>query len=397
MHGGGGPTLPQELIDRILDLTDKETLKSCSLVAYSFLRMSQKHIFSHIEFESTSLHGTQSDAKVQDLFQILSCSPHLALNVRSISLLKNRNGSKLSWMRSEILPVILLMLVNLTTLSIESDIVGLDWHTLSSALIKALHVTVSLSSLTSMRLISVRFEGSTDLISLLQCSKNLNSLVFSTVHVWRIDSKDSGTLNAQLPGLLVLKMNPFLRPLVHSVTSTFDLRNLRHLQTTLGSSGIDPAEIQPILDATGALMHYHAQFSHTDLATVVDLRNLTCLRTLEITIHFKVLYPDADDPVGCAKNILATLPNPSPIEQIILNVIVAKYRLPRLSRLADLETLLLAPKMAALRNITVNLDSFDFDFNTPDGRVAGERKVSEAFPILREREILDIGFCRRWC
>ncbi|KAJ7471190.1 hypothetical protein B0H11DRAFT_2040767 [Mycena galericulata] len=381
----GAPTLPQELIDAILDLTDKESLQSCSRVARSFRDTSQKHIFSHIEFKPAFRYWPPSDSRVQDLSQIFSCSPHLALNVRSISLIK-RNGINPSWIRGSTFPTILPMLVNLTGISIESDFVGLDWHTLSNTLTKALHATVCMPSLTSIRLHYVRFERSTELISLLQCCRHLDSLVFCTVPVGRIDSHHLGTPILQL-GLSVLEMDPFQRPLVHSVTSTFDLRGLQHLRTTLTSPEME-AEIQPILDSTEALTHYHAHLSHhrTDAANI-NLQGLSHLRTLEITIPCNfATSPDDYDPIGWTRNILATLVDPSPVERVVLNVIVEEPDLPYLHLLADLETLLVAPKMAALRTLTVNLDSFDLDFNI----YGGERDLCEAFPILLEKKMLDI-------
>jgi hypothetical protein len=111
------------------------------------------------------------------------------------------------------------------------------------------------------------------------------------------------------------------------------------------------------------------------------------LRTLEITLFFEfATSPDDYDPVSWAGNILATSPDPSPIQQIILNVNVDERDLSYLFRLEDLERFLVAPEMASLRKLTVNLDSFDLDFNIYNC----QRDIREAFPILCGRDMLEI-------
>ncbi|KAJ7198996.1 hypothetical protein GGX14DRAFT_401627 [Mycena pura] len=83
-------TCPQELIDLILGntcSTNKETLKSCALVARSFRPTSQKLIFSAL----TILPPAQERNRIptlQRLADVLSTSPHLAPHVRTLHLLK---------------------------------------------------------------------------------------------------------------------------------------------------------------------------------------------------------------------------------------------------------------------------------------------------------------------
>ncbi|KAJ7078493.1 hypothetical protein C8R44DRAFT_96658 [Mycena epipterygia] len=386
----GEPTLPQELIDLILDkldLTDKKTLKACSRVARSFRHTSQKHIFSHIKLVPAPLYWRKFNLTLKEFSQILSNSPHLALNVRSIVLVEG-NGAGLGsvpWMRRDEFPPILAMLVNLTRISIESQL-WLAWDSFPATLIKALQVTVALPSFTSIRLDNVHFDRSAQLVSLLQCCRNLDSLVFCRVSVARMASDDVVNLDTRLD-LSSLELDPFLPPLLHSVSITVELRRLRHLCTTVCTPEME-AEAQRILDATENLLHYHVKLSHNHTDTnILNLQNLSHLRTLEIAFTFEfATSPDNYDPIIWASNILATTRDPSPIQHVILNVCIEERDLPYLFRLGDIEPFLVTSEMASLRKVTINLDSFDLDFNI----YGGERDICEAFPSLLDRGILEV-------
>ncbi|KAJ7720276.1 hypothetical protein DFH07DRAFT_307830 [Mycena maculata] len=384
----GPPTLPQELIDFILDqVADARTYRTCSRVARSFRQTSQKHIFSHIELRPAYRYWGNSDSSVRDLSRILLCSPHLALNVRSI-ILAHGNGDA-PWMSGDTFSKILHALVNLTKISIESDNDSdswLHWAHLPLPLMNAVQSTVSLPSLTSIRLHHVFFDRNTELVSLLQCCTNLDSLALFRLGVQTMDSDDTETRHIQF-GPSSLEMQFCRLPLLHSVTSAVDLRRLRHFRITLLSPAME-AEIRDILDATEALVHCHISLSHSSTdADIISLRNLSLLRTLEITAFFDLaISPDGYDPVLWMRNVLATARGPSPIQQVILNLHVQESDLPYLSRLADLEALFIAPEMAVLRNVTVCLDSHDLDFSVQ----GGEWEVREAFPVLLDRELLEI-------
>ncbi|KAJ7471195.1 hypothetical protein B0H11DRAFT_2040784, partial [Mycena galericulata] len=153
-------------------------------------------------------------------------------------------------MQGDIL-AILPMLVNLTDFSMESDSGWLHWVYFPDPFKQALYAIVSLPGLTSLRLHNVRFERSTELVSLLQCSKKLEFLVLPDVPV---DITDKSRLSS-------LELGRFHFPLLHCVKSTFDLQNLQHLQTTIVSSGME-MEIQQILQTTKTLRYYHAQLAH---------------------------------------------------------------------------------------------------------------------------------------
>ncbi|KAJ6452073.1 hypothetical protein C8R45DRAFT_945871 [Mycena sanguinolenta] len=164
--GGFHATCPQELIDFILgqtDSADKETLKSCALVAHSFRPTSQKLIFSTLTILPP---GCDSLAALQRLADVLSASPHLALHVRTLSLVQSRSYEPCVWMQSDILPAILSMFTNLKGLNVRI----FDWHSISEQ---------TRSPLSSIELNEARLQ-SKSLLSLLRCiPASLESASFS--------------------------------------------------------------------------------------------------------------------------------------------------------------------------------------------------------------------------
>ncbi|KAJ7801922.1 hypothetical protein B0H13DRAFT_2163088, partial [Mycena leptocephala] len=332
------PTLPQEVIDLILDVTNKKTLKVCSRVAW----LPKAHFF-HITLRPPSQFWIKSrHLTLQGFSDILSNSPHLALNVHSLMLVEGTGIGSIPWMRTDSFPSILSMLVNLTSISIESDI-WLDWDSFPNTLIAALYTTVALPSLTHLRLRYLRFDRASELASLLRRCRNIDSLLLSRVSVRSVDSNDAdaGMLDKRL-GLSSLTLDPSLLPLQHSVTSAVDIRSLRYLHTSVSEPEME-AEIQHLLDATENLEHYHVHLCHhsTDTA-IIDLHNLSHLRTLEISFPLEfATSPDEYDPIDWAGTILATSPDPSPIQHVILNINIDEKDLPYLFRLEDLEPVLL--------------------------------------------------------
>ncbi|KAJ7621057.1 hypothetical protein FB45DRAFT_928225 [Roridomyces roridus] len=379
------PELPQELIDLILerlDVADKKTLRNCSRVARSFRPTSQKHIFSHLTIRpSRGYYRNKSDSKMKQLRQIFACSPQLALNVRSIVLV---GGGNSSWFQGDGLPQILCMLVNLTRFSIDSG-QSLSWDSLYSDLVEAVHAVVSLPTLTRLRFHCVAFGQSTQLVSLLRSCGNLAELDLSIVAIEAVDLSD---LQPKIPGLTSLDINPLRNQHVQCVTSALDLGSLQHLRISSDSPAAD-SEIQTIFDATETLRHFHVHLSHhhTD-ANMIDLRNLSHLQTLELTIMFEFASaPDEYDPILWARNILATLQSPSSVEHVVFNVVVDEIDLLHLPRLGTLEAPLMTPALAALKKLTINLESLEVDFDIS----GGDREVFGAFPTLSGKGMVEVG------
>ncbi|KAG6873172.1 hypothetical protein C0995_002021 [Termitomyces sp. Mi166 len=78
------PGFPQELIDVVLDFLadEKQTLRSCSVVASSFRLTSQKHLFHSIDIYLDRAHYVANSR----LHFILSWSPRLREYVRALAL-----------------------------------------------------------------------------------------------------------------------------------------------------------------------------------------------------------------------------------------------------------------------------------------------------------------------
>ncbi|KAJ7471192.1 hypothetical protein B0H11DRAFT_2040770, partial [Mycena galericulata] len=221
-------------------------------------------------------------------------------------VLGNGFADDYSWMRSNF-PAKFPILVNLTKISIESTS-WLWWILFPIALKTALQTTFSLPSLTSIRLLRFRFKHSTELISLLRSSRNLHSLVLSTVSI--LDGEQSGAAEKHM-GLSLLELNSSDLPLLHT---TFDLPNLQHLHTTLNLPEME-VETQHILDANSkTLRHYHVHLSYFQTDNSISLRNLSYLDTLEMTTIFD--FPsDQDKFILWMGNILETSQDPNNIQQ----------------------------------------------------------------------------------
>ncbi|KAJ7044385.1 hypothetical protein C8F04DRAFT_1174816 [Mycena alexandri] len=144
-------TFSQELIDRILGDTDKDTLKSCALVARSFRTTSQKLIFSDLTILPP---GCDSIPALQRLANLLSASPHLALHVRTLRLVQPSFYAPCVWMQSDILPVILPLFTRLASLKISIY----NWDFFHSDCEQAIHTLITQSQLSSIELEEARFQ-----------------------------------------------------------------------------------------------------------------------------------------------------------------------------------------------------------------------------------------------
>ncbi|KAJ7770977.1 hypothetical protein DFH07DRAFT_768381 [Mycena maculata] len=93
--------LPQELIDAIVDefditfrdetvslaYPDRETLRSCALVAHAFVRPSQKKLFATVDLISgLYLYNNPPDERIRQFAKLLSSKPHITHYVQNLSL-----------------------------------------------------------------------------------------------------------------------------------------------------------------------------------------------------------------------------------------------------------------------------------------------------------------------
>jgi hypothetical protein len=92
-------SLAQEIIDNIIDWCsfprDLKVLKNCALVCRAFLPRSQRHIFVGIRIACEIHQGEirTGGRRLDELYDILQHSPHIAGYVREIRLVVKDNGS----------------------------------------------------------------------------------------------------------------------------------------------------------------------------------------------------------------------------------------------------------------------------------------------------------------
>ncbi|CAK5277941.1 unnamed protein product [Mycena citricolor] len=381
-------TLPQELIDLILDLvTDQTTLKTCAIVSRSFRGTSQKKIFASISVVPLS-RSHKPKLTLNNLSQILYRSPHLAAHVHSLTLVEGTDSGSPPWMSSKYLPIVLSMLANLTHISIEASRC-FDWEILPESSIIAIQTTFLLPSLTSIRFHNLEFTWGSDLIALLQCAQRAATLVFSQVYVGAGEDLTDIVVLDSRSCVTSLRLDPFSPPLMHSLAIGVNLSQLKSLHTTVDSPEME-AEVQGLLASLPSLETYHIHLTHHMSDTnFIDLSSLSRLHTLEVTLTFEFLTsPTGYDPVGWVGRILARVSQPSHVRTVILNIHVDENDLDYLARLNSLEAVILNPTsgLFSMRTLTIRLISLELDFDI----CGGERSIQEALPLIQARDSLQI-------
>ncbi|KAJ6472438.1 hypothetical protein C8R45DRAFT_411433 [Mycena sanguinolenta] len=313
-------TCPQELIDFILgktDSADKGTLESCALVARSFRPTSQKLIFSALTILPP---GCDSIAALQRLVDMLSASPHLALHVRTLSLVQPRLRQPCAWMQSDILPTVLFMFTNLASLNIRIY----NWDYLHSTCEQAISALITRSSLSSIELNEARLENAS-LLSLLGClPASLESASFPAV-IARSSFYDHDRLStcAELHKLRLasLQLDSYAPTLFHWAVRAVDLKCLRRLHTTVEVDEMDV--VQQLLDGAVDVETYHLFVrSVTSHQEVLDLGKMQGLRTLEISVELD--WEELEElemegnPLDDAMRTLDTAPHS--VEHLVLNL-----------------------------------------------------------------------------
>ncbi|KAJ7470892.1 hypothetical protein FB451DRAFT_1368087 [Mycena latifolia] len=319
LSGAFRATCPQELIELILgktDSADKETLKSCALVARLFRPMSQKLIFSDLTILPL---GSDSIPVLQRLADVLSASPHLALHICTLHLVQPGFYKPCVWMQSDILPVILSVFTNLESLNIRIY----NWDYFHSNCEQAICALITQSSLSSIRLKEARLQTNARLLSLLRClPASLESASFLNVFA---DWSDSNSASAELHKLRLasLHLDSFAPTLFHWAIHAVDPKGLRHLHTMVKENTINA--VQQLLDGAVYVETYHLSFgsifSHQE---TLNLEKMKGLRTLEISVTLdwdeieEVEGQGRHNPLNDAMRTLDTAPHN--VEHLVLNL-----------------------------------------------------------------------------
>ncbi|KAJ7042865.1 hypothetical protein C8F04DRAFT_1251684 [Mycena alexandri] len=303
---------PQELVDLVLGETDRDTLKSCALVARSFRPTSQRLIFSDL----TILPPTRdSTLTLQRLADVLSASPHLALHVRTLHLVQPY-FDRCAWMESDILPAILSMFTGLESLNIRIY----NWEYLHSNCEQAIYALITRSSLSSIVLQEARLRTSARLETLLGCfPASLESASFLNVFPARDDQKTASVELHQLR-LASLRLDSYSPALLHWAIRAVDPKCLRHLHTIVGPDTLH--DVQELLDSAVCVETYNLSFqsvfSHDESP---NLEKMQVLRTLEISVTLdwrKIGGQGQHNPLNDVMRTLDTAPHT--VEHLILNL-----------------------------------------------------------------------------
>ncbi|KAF8209091.1 hypothetical protein K438DRAFT_257660 [Mycena galopus ATCC 62051] len=318
LSGGFHGTCPQELIDLILgetDSVDKETLKSCALVARSFRPTSQKLIFSDLRILPG---GRDNIPTLRRLADVLSASPHLALHVRTLHLVQTGLNESCVWMKSDILPAILSAFTNLESLNVRI----FNWDALHPNCEQAIHALITQSSLASIEVKEARMRTKASLLSLLRClPASLESASF--LHVFADHRSYSDDTELHKLRLASLHLDRFVHPLYDWAMHAVDLEFVGHLYTTVEESTMDV--VQELLDGAVNVETYHLFFdSCFSIPERPNLRKMQGLRMLEISVRLdrdEIEEADGQDrhhPLNDAMRSLDTAPHS--VRHFVLNL-----------------------------------------------------------------------------
>jgi hypothetical protein len=119
--------VPQEIIDCIIAhlMGDSDSLKACTMVSLSFVHPSQKHLFSSITLDSSSLSWRLCD--------VISFNPELALFIQVLRI-EDKIVNPPAWFATDklnALPKVLNMMHNLQCLKIRGLNMSCQWDSLS--------------------------------------------------------------------------------------------------------------------------------------------------------------------------------------------------------------------------------------------------------------------------
>ncbi|KAJ7766174.1 hypothetical protein B0H16DRAFT_387554 [Mycena metata] len=316
-------TCPQELIDLILENTDsadKDTLKSCALVASLLRPASQKLIFSAVTMLPP---GRDSVLALQRLTDVLLTSPHLALHVRTLHLIQPSLNQTCAWMDSDILPALLSAFTNLESLHIQ--IHNLEyWHPKCE---QAIHALMARSSLSSIELQNVRFLTKESCLSFLRClPASLRSASFLDIIDGHYGS-DSSSAPVELHRLHLTSLHldtGYTPVLLDWVIRAVDPKCIRHLRTTVDANVA--RYVQRLLDGAIHIESYDVAIAGgLYLEETPNLEQIQSLRTLEVSVELEWYALEAamrgdplDNPLD---NAMYTIGTASPsLEHLVLNL-----------------------------------------------------------------------------
>ncbi|KAJ6451310.1 hypothetical protein C8R45DRAFT_946317 [Mycena sanguinolenta] len=327
--------IPPELVGEIVnsfDLSEEydfevaDALKSCALIARSFVRPCQTRLFAVVSFRHYENTGRRdalpsprhisSTILSRRLLALLSGSPHIAPYIRTLDLCYNSNAAE-----AEFVPRILSTLRALHTLVLT------DHFNPDETLKPSAFDVFSLPRLRRVELCQYKLHNVSDLDSLLSQAKGLKELTVRGIRFNRYRSRNQvnmgiprelrrkSTVRTQVEDLTLVELDMFALKSVLECCYTVDIEHLKSLSIIDGrpATGFSRAKSHsaPKLkigrssstttwpcDVPGLGMipgdHYlnGINFEVNELGSILklvpllgDLRNLTAWEIMEITLH----------------------------------------------------------------------------------------------------------------
>ncbi|KAJ7204857.1 hypothetical protein B0H12DRAFT_467777 [Mycena haematopus] len=357
--------VPQELIDEIIgafDLSEKydpqiaETLKSCALVAHSFVPHSQARLFANISARDYGRNTSQDEEALsyynlhrssiilsQKLSALLSRSPHLAKYIRTLDLCyyaEREGGDEVAQILSAVTA-----LTGLTLTDFFFGYFPLDPSATG---------VFSLSSLQSVELCRYQFHNAFELESLLSNAKCLKDLTLRDIEFGDLDPIDIDTvLSREIDWvsdvkLQTLSLVSLYAAEVHSMLDSFTTVDIRHLKSLSIKDGPAAAFLRANARSIQMLKlenHFNRlpesdlfdprmmeggthltciDFDVDDMSALLklvpllgDLENLTALKTMRITLEYCADAAEDDifvDEWGQLDALLRPLPSAVQVE-----------------------------------------------------------------------------------
>ncbi|KAF8217424.1 hypothetical protein K438DRAFT_1794999 [Mycena galopus ATCC 62051] len=279
-----GPVFPQELFDLTIDQCDDfETLRSCALVSSSF--RDHARVFSHVRIGPLDKEHT-----VAQLQELLENSPSFAAGVKSLHLWDRTEG----WMATALPGRFLSLLTSLTRLHISSTFDLIDAYPLC----KSIRMVLSRPTLTCLELTDITLP-----ITLLANCPGLRSLKLDWVS---FGSNSHDNLDASIAACMDSCQAQLedLSCSLHSDTFSVLGRWILHPKSPLKISclrsfvcSVHDARanlvIQHFLGASAlSLQHLGLKNGHhLSTTSILDLHELTALRTLSLEIWLDIVPP----------------------------------------------------------------------------------------------------------
>ena len=281
------PRLPLEVVEQIIDIVgakseiynqpeDLPSLKACALVCHSFIALCRKHIFASVTLND--LKRRPPSPTSDDFYHLLSNSPHLAVYIRELEYIVNKEefvAKRLPWLSSMFNKLVKLQVLSIRYWGSYSGPGNkLDW--MSSSERKVLLPLFHLPTLTSISLSKIQNFALADLAGCV----NLKTLDF-----WGLEcSTGIGKFLEVLPATPVM-----LERLVMEDGNVKPVYQLRHARRPDGKPIIDFSSLKEIsatvtrLDSLMELFEMCRTLHKIDL-TSVSLSHILSLHPFDVTL-----------------------------------------------------------------------------------------------------------------